>query len=406
MYGYRGLILHVDLSTGAVRSILTEKYRRWGGGHGIGSALFWDFCKDKTIKDGRDPGNVICITTSPFSGTQVPSAGGRCEVVGVGVGLYPVSWFTRTNFGGRFSATLKYAGWDAIVITGKADKPVWIDIQNYDVVIHSAEQLWGKGTDETQQTIWALLDSKEEKPDASGRYGYGAKEPFKEKIPGWHQLPDASGRYGYSTQKPAILTIGPAGENQTAHGCLVHDSGNGAGQGGFGAVWGSKNLKAISVQGNGHIPIADPAALLQARFDAKRYYAGNADNPDKRAWGPFSKPAKPVLFCQAPTDKRRPQACQGCINGCRGRYNTGYGNEVSCQETAWYGSHARKWTKGDQAKAAEIILGSADLCNRYGCNTYPLGAGLHWLEKLHHEGIIGPGQEDKIVSGLGQTWLP
>ena len=98
MFGYRGTILHVDLSAQAVKSLLTEKYRRWGGGHGMGSALFWDFCKDKTIKDGRDPKNVVCIAASPFSGTNVPSAGGRCEVVGIGVGLYPVSWFTRSNF--------------------------------------------------------------------------------------------------------------------------------------------------------------------------------------------------------------------------------------------------------------------------------------------------------------------
>ena len=376
MFGYRGTILHVDLSAQTVRSLLTEKYRRWGGGHGMGSALFWDFCKDKTIKDGRDPKNVVCIAASPFSGTNVPSAGGRCEVVGIGVGIYPVSWFTRSNFGGRFSATLKYAGWDAIVITGKADKPVWIDIQNYEVAIHSAEQLWGKDTRETQETIWEILDQKEKK------------------VAGWQELPDASGRRDYSRQKPAILTIGPAGENQTAHGCLIHDAGNGAGQGGFGAVWGSKNLKAISVQGSGQVKIADPAALVQARFDAKQFYAGDVDNPDMRHWGPFGKPAKPVLFCQPPTDKRRSQACQGCINGCRGRYNTGYGNEVSCQETAWYGSYARKWADGDTAKATEIILRAADLCNRYGCNTYPISPGLHWLEYLHHEGLIGP---DKVV---------
>ena len=121
-------------------------YRSWGGGHGMGSALFWDFCKDKTITDGRSPANVVCIMTSPLCGTIVPSAGGRCEVVGVGVGLHPVSWFTRSNFGGRFSTTLKYAGWDGIVVTGKANHPLWIDIRNDEVSFRDARSLWGKDT--------------------------------------------------------------------------------------------------------------------------------------------------------------------------------------------------------------------------------------------------------------------
>ena len=110
MHGYAGKILHLDMSAGKANEVPTEKYRRWGGGHGLGSALFWDFCKDKTIKDGRNPANVVCVCTSPLNGTIAPSAGGRCDVVGVGVGQHPQSWYTRSGFGGRFSTMLKYAG--------------------------------------------------------------------------------------------------------------------------------------------------------------------------------------------------------------------------------------------------------------------------------------------------------
>lgn len=376
MFGFTGKILHINLTTGTFKTIPTEKYKRWGGGHGMGSALFWDLCEDKTITDGRDSKNVVCIATSPFSGTNVPSAGGRCEVVGVGVGLYPVSWFTRSNFGGRFSATMKYAGWDAIVISGKAAQPVWLDIRNDSVNIRSAKDIWGKDTKTTQESIWQTVEEE------------------TETIDGWQQLPTPKGS-GYSTQKPAVLAIGPAGENQVATACLVHDAGNGAGQGGFGAVWGSKNLKAISFHGTGSVEIADPAALVQARFDAKEFYAGDVDNPDATHWGPFGKPAKPVLFCDEPSKKRRTQSCQGCINGCRGRYDVGYGNEVSCQETSWYSSFAQKWVKGDKQKASAIIMRSGELCNRLGINTYPLGEGLHWLEHLYHEGLLGP---DKAIS--------
>ncbi len=98
MIGFMGKILHIDLSAWTVDAIPTGKYHRWGGGRGMGAALFWDFCKDKIIKDGRDEKNVICIAASPFSGTNVPSAGGRREVAGVGVGLHPVSWFCRSGY--------------------------------------------------------------------------------------------------------------------------------------------------------------------------------------------------------------------------------------------------------------------------------------------------------------------
>src|SRR5512139_192619 len=197
IYGYAGKILRLDLTRRMATTIETEKYRRWGGGHGTGAALFWDFCKDKTITDGRHPANVCCIMTSPLNGTIVPSAGGRCEVVGVGVGMYPISWFTRSGFGGRFSTMLKYAGWDGIVIEGKADTPVWVDIRNAQVTFRDASGLWGKDTWATQQEIWNSLGARS-----------GAKNV-------WQDLRDFDGDEkskkdeGRTTQKPAVLCIGP-----------------------------------------------------------------------------------------------------------------------------------------------------------------------------------------------------
>ena len=178
-YGYAGKILRLDMTNRKATVIDTEPYRRWGGGHGMGSALFWDFCKDKTITDGRNPANVCIIATSPLNGTPVPSGGGRCEVLGVGVGMYPVSWFTRSGFGGRFSTMLKQAGYDAIVIEGRASSPVWVDIRNNKVAIRDAGELWGKDTWETQLALrktmgapngvedgwWDLNESAEEALD-------------------------------------------------------------------------------------------------------------------------------------------------------------------------------------------------------------------------------------------------
>lgn len=369
-----GTILLVDLSRESVSTVPTEKYREWGGGHGLGSALFWDYCKDKTITDGRDPKNVVVVAASPFCGTNVPSAGGRCEVVGVAVGQYPINWFTRTNFGGRFSATMKYAGYDAIVLMGKAKKPVWLDIRNHEVAIRPAGKLWGTDTKTLQQTLWQQLLEET-----------GGME-------GWYRLPGTKGPE-YSTQKPAILCIGPAGENQVGGGCLIHDSGNGAGQGGLGAVWGSKNIKAIAIQGSQEIPVADSAALVEARFHTKEYYGADNDEPDVSAWAILGQNAKPVIFAEEMPKKRRVQSCQGCISGCRARFNIGYGNEASCQETSWYSHYAIKWTKGDHKKVFEIVFKAADLCNQMGLNTYPNGVGLEWLEELWHEGLVGPGKQ-------------
>lgn len=386
LYGYAGKILLLDLTNRKVSTLDTAKYRRWGGGHGLGSALFWDLCKDKTIQDGRDPANVCIVTTSPFCGTVTPAGGGRCEVVGVGVGQDPFSWFTRSGFGGRFSTMLKYAGWDAVVITGKADKPVWVDIRNRKVEIRDAAGLWGKDTWTTQLEIWDLVG-----------VGRGAKRRWKDLNANVDEAMAAETDQGRTTQKPAVLTIGPAGENLTSAGCLMHDAGNGAGQGGFGAVWGSKNLKAISVIGTGSIPVADPMALLKARFVMKQKYATDVDAPDFWAWTKVGGPPKPLFMTGSPTIDRRPQSCQGCMSGCRARFSVGYGNESTCQETAWYISAIRRVAKSAQ-EVSEINMKAADIVQKYGYNSFLFQTGLHWLEHLHEIGELGPGK--KIPSNL------
>ncbi len=106
MGGYMGKILRVDLTRNKVMTIPTKDYEQWVGGHGMGSAIFFDLVRDKRI-DGFDPANVVTIMTSPLSGTLAPAVAGRTEVQGIGVQSYPVGWFTRSNFGGRFSGMLK-----------------------------------------------------------------------------------------------------------------------------------------------------------------------------------------------------------------------------------------------------------------------------------------------------------
>jgi aldehyde:ferredoxin oxidoreductase len=364
MNGYAGKILRLDLTERKASTIPTSDYGQWGGGHGIGSAIFFDLVKDKTI-DGFDPANVVTIMTSPLCGTLVPAAGGRTEVQGIGVQSYPIGWFTRSNFGGRFSAMLKYAGWDGIVIEGVADEPVWIDIRDEDVQIRDCAplSLWGNDTWECQESIWSYV---------AGDESYGD----------WFEPRGQGG--GHTTQRPAVLAIGPAGENLSRMACLIHDASNAAGQGGFGAVFGSKNLKAVSVIGTGHVEISDPKALLATRLWHKENYAFDLADL-KETWGTFqfqSPPAPIILWAKGrPKVDQRPQACMGCHSGCRARYKDASGNEASCFTTTFY----------YDAKSLDIQRLASDLINRYGLNAVELLWGLFYIGALASEGQLWTG---------------
>jgi aldehyde:ferredoxin oxidoreductase len=361
MNGYAGKILILNLTERKVNTIPTSKYEHWMGGHGMGSAIFFDMVKDKTI-NGFHPNNVVTMMTSPLSGTLVPGASGRTEVQGIGVQSYPIGWFTRSNFGGRFSAMLKFSGWDGIVIQGKADKPVWIDIRDGNVQIRDCAplSLWGKETWDCQETIW---------DEVAGGRKYGD----------WNSPSGEEG--GKTTQRPAVVTIGPAGENLSRLACLIHDASNAAGQGGFGAVFGSKNLKAISVIGTGQVEINNPKMLLETRLWQKKNYAFDLVNL-KETWGSFqfqSPPEPIVLWTKGrPNVDQRPQACMGCHSGCRARYKGASGNEASCIASAFYGD----------AKSLDIQRFASDLINRYGLNAAEMIFGLVYIRILQQFGQL------------------
>jgi len=260
---------------------------------------------------------------------------------------------------------LKYAGWDGIVIEGRADQAVWIDIRDEDVQIRdcAASSLWGTDTWECQQSIWSYV---------AGDESYGD----------WFEPRGQDG--GHTTQRPAVLAIGPAGENLSRVACLVHDASNAAGQGGFGAVFGSKNLKAVSVIGTGHIEINDPKALLATRLWHKENYAFDLNNLKETTTSyQFQSPPVPlILWAQGrPKEGHRPQACLGCHSGCRARFKDPTGNEATCFGTAFYGD----------AKSLDIQRAASDLINRYGLNAPELIWGLLYVGALAQAGQLGTG---------------
>ncbi len=375
MNGYAGKILRVNLTTRNIGEIPTSDYEDWGGGHGIGSAIFFDLVKDKTI-DGLDPENVVTIMTSPLSGTLVPCASGRTEVQGIGVQSYPVGWYTRSNLGGRFGPMLKYSGWDGVVIEGASDTPVWLDIRDDDIQIRECGDLslWGTDTHECQETIWNYVAGE-------GTYGSWSK-------------PD-SGVSRKTTQTPAVLAIGPAGENLSRMACLIHDVANAAGQGGFGAVFGSKNLKAISVIGTGSVTVADPGALLRGRITQSEKYAFDPEDPPNNMLaaslgGMTNPPVAPLswgkMSAQRPTGRQKPKSCMGCLSGCRTRFKTesaSEANEINCLATRFY----------SQANTLDIQYRACNLLNQLGINAVEVWRGFNYIVKLKNRGVLGQGKE-------------
>jgi aldehyde:ferredoxin oxidoreductase len=335
----------------------------------MGSAIFWDLCEDKTI-DGFDPKNVITIMTSPLSGTLAPTAGSRCEVQGIGVQPHPIGWFTRSGFGGRFAPMLKAAGWDGIVIEGKASSQVWINIVNDQVTLEDASGLWGMDTWSTQQEIWRIVGDNTRYND-------------------FWQL--KGGRdAGRTTQRPAVLSIGPAGENLSRIGALVHDAGSGAGQGGFGGIFGSKKLKAISVIGTGSVQIADPAALMATRQWMISNHSYNVDNPLRPAAGGMSGLAM-GRSSGMHGDPNRINGCFSCPLPCRRRHQTGLLNDSQCVETYWYAAAMGM-------SSVKVAYEATDMIQKLGINAYDLIRN-NFLG-LAMAGLINPSPVD--VGSFGQ----
>ncbi len=364
MYGYADKILFINLTTRAITTLDTSDYLEWGGGHGFGSKIFWDNIEDITM-DAFDPRNIVSLMVGPLSGTIAPSAGPRTEVQGISPYAYspeedkPVEWFSRSGFGGRWATMLKYAGWNGVAVTGKASAPVWINIVNDTVTIEDAEGIWGLTTWEAQQEIWRRVK--------------GSSHFMSET---WLQAGD-----GRSTQNPAVTACGPAGERLSRIGSLVHDGGYGSGWNGFGGVFGSKNLKAISVWGSGSVEVADPQALMDQRMDVRNNFTYDVNNP------PGAHSSRPSGGYQ--WEHNRAVACENCFRGCVGRTYSTWGKiDGRCHESYWYAD----------ANSHEEQCKATDLLQQMGINATDISGkkNQRYLLNLYRQGILGNGPEFEI----------
>ena len=371
--GYMGKILRLDLTAGKISTIDTSKYSdKFVGGHGMGSAIFWDLCMDKTV-DGLDPKNVCTVMTSPLAGTMAPGAG-RTEVQAIGTFGYPTRdgvkmnnnpFFNRSNFGGRFAAQLKFAGWDGIVIEGKATNPVWVSIIDDRVEIRDAtatgDSLWGKDTWQTQEEIWRILAGDK----SFARYG------------DWIST-GASG--SLHVNRPAVVCIGQSGENLSRMAALVHEGGCGAGNGGMGGVWGSKNLKAISIIGTGSVPVADPKALMAARLWMIKEHGYNIDKPVQRTSTTAPYIRSGYGSASGEGGRNRFVGCDGCFTPCKRRFQSGQQVDSHCQDPWYMGiKEATDWTQ------------------RFGFDVLGISRVISYARALNTMGLLGPGKS--IESG-------
>jgi aldehyde:ferredoxin oxidoreductase len=380
--GYTGKILRVDLSNKEIKTIPTEKYLEFGGGHGMGSAIFFDLVGDQLPFEAFDPRNLIIMMTSPFSGTFMP-ASGRCEVQGLGPMLYPIEWFGHSNFGGRFTAQLKFAGWDGIVVEGAADKPCWINIMDDKVVIESADGIWGMDTWDTQEEIARRVIP-------SLKHGE------------WAEVDDDN----FTTQVPAVVCCGPAGETKSRLGCLLHGPGSQAALCGFGGVFGSKNLKAISAIGTGRVPIADPKAFMDTRLWF-RQFQWDVDNPreadrfEGRGYSLISGAPSGgnVTNGRPPLVPARAAACASCPRGCRMRTATSDSNESVCAGTMVFMSFGG----GGSQKATRK---NNDLMQKYGLGHWQLMPVRQYLMTLYQRGLVGKGKKIECDLPLDQANSP
>lgn len=207
-YGWTGQGLRINLTTGEITKVPTQK--DWIGGTALGYKIFWDEVPPKT--QAFDEANKIVIAPGPLTGTGAVCSG-RTSVTTMYPTTYPIHEIGSAHLGGDLGAKMKYAGYDFIVIEGKAKEPVYVYVNNDDVQIRKANHIWGEGTRRA-----AALINQETSPTAS------------------------------------VTVIGPAGENLLPMSVIINAKSHTGG--GIGGVWGSKNLKGLAIDGDQSIHIA------------------------------------------------------------------------------------------------------------------------------------------------------
>ncbi len=377
--GYTGKIAFVDLSTGKTNVVhVDDSMRRdFIGGYGLGAKLLYDFQKPGI--NPLSPEGILGFMTGPLTGTPAVT-GSRFGVVGK-------SPLTRTwndsNCGGYFGPALKMAGYDGILVRGVADGPTYILIEEGKVKIGDARDTWGKNTSEVEQILRSRL--------------------------------------GDDIQ---VASIGKAGERQVLIANIINDGGRAAGRSGFGALMGSKKLKAIVAKGKGDVPVADPEKMRELRKEAisdmkkgkglyEAFRGGSAaytpmgiatgDAPTKN-WSGVGQEDFPQGADWQEEDvykyRVKKYACWGCPIACGGivrMESTEYGvlesHQPEYETMAAFSSNCLN-------DNLDSLIKIDNICNNYGMDTISAGSLVAFLINCFEEGIITKADTD----GLEMRW--
>ena len=375
--GYAGRYLQVDLKEGRCSDFTIDDslLRQFIGGSALGAKLYFD--GHPLTADPLAPENPLFVMTGPMVGSGFPGTSrfavcAKSPLTGI---------WGESACGGTFGPELKKAGYDGIVITGRAEKPVSLFIVEGQASLGDAADLWGRDTYETTDLL-------------------------KKGDPGLK-----------------VLAIGPAGENLVRFAAIGNDKGHFVGRTGLGAVMGSKRLKAICVRGSGKLEKADDAryreihkaALLEIKESA---LAGslramgsdanmdigmiNGDVPVKN-WSvgeDFDLSASLSGPTLSETYLTRAHACAHCPVACKrvvrvpdGPYRTEEGPGPEYETCGTFGTMIMN------ADLAGVIKAN-EWCNRYGMDTISCGSAIAWAMELFEKGVLTV----KDTDGLDLTW--
>ncbi len=375
MGGYMDKLLAVDLSSGEVKDepLNMEYIQQFMGGSGLACRYLYDMVDANT--DPLGPENPLFFMAGPLTGTRAPSCGrfvvcARSPLTGL---------WGEANSGGFFGPEMRFAGYDGILIKGKAPEPVYLRIADGKATLRDAKHLWGKDTYETQEAI-------------RGEVG------------------DA---------KIRVACIGLAGENLVKYAAIMSDKGRAAARTGMGAVMGSKNLKAVAVRGNGQVPLAEEErfktivremlSVLEEDTLTEAFRvtgtAGTLDylmllgsTPNRYfTQGEFPEAEALSGSTMAETILTGHSTCYGCPVAC--------GRNVEVKE----GKYKLMETKGPEYETV-AALGTllliddlpavaylGHLCDACGLDTISTGSTIAFAHYLFECGVIGPAETGGLI---------
>ena len=341
IYGWCGKILKIDLSESRISELKTMDYAdRFLGGRGIATRIYWEEVGPSV--SAFDPENHLIFMTGPLGATGAQGAS-RFEVVGKSPMLMPEG-FCYGNLGGFFGPFLKKAGYDGVVISGRSAEPVYLWIHDGEAQILDGSLLWGKGVYEVRDIL---------------KKSHGKNVRF--------------------------ITTGVAGENMCRSANLMTDN-EGSATGGFGAVMGSKNLKAVAVLGTGSPLVAKPEELKE--LNKLTIHLNKRD--------PLLAP-----FPEEQVRRTGQSSCFQCGLDCKYRnsFRTASGKNVvrKCQSMFVY----FPWVMGRPGESTETAVDATGICNDLSLCTMEMYNVVHWLDTCYKSGYLTDKQTGLDISKLG-----